>query len=118
MLFLSCLVSVVELLPCGYGESGMHRNGFGFTGHRTGTPNVVPVSPAFNRDEFASPLLSIASQPATQVWRPLLAWLGSESGPKLPLLVCSPILCCLSLPERRSHNNPGKSNCGFRVRLV
>lgn len=40
----------------------MHKNGFGFTGHRTGTPNVVPVSSAFNRDEFAPALPSCASQ--------------------------------------------------------
>lgn len=57
---------MVELLPRGYGESRMHRNGFGFTGHRTGTPNVVPVSSAFNCDEFALQLLPYASQPASQ----------------------------------------------------
>lgn len=62
MLFRSGFVFVVELLPRGYCESGMHRNGFGFRGHRAGTPNVVPVSSAFNCDEFASPLLSRASQ--------------------------------------------------------
>lgn len=45
MLFLSGLVLVVV--------SRMHRNGFGFTGQRTGTQNVVPVSSAFNCDEFA-----------------------------------------------------------------
>lgn len=55
MLFLSRLVFVVELLPRGYGESRMPKNGFGFTGQRTGSPNVVPVSSTFNCDEFASP---------------------------------------------------------------
>lgn len=30
------------------------ENGSGFTVHRTGSPNVVPVSSAFSRDEFAS----------------------------------------------------------------
>lgn len=40
----------------------MHRNGFGFTGRRTGTPNVVPVSSEFHCDEFALPLLLCANQ--------------------------------------------------------
>lgn len=86
---------MVELLPRGCGESRMHRNGFGFKGHRTGTPNVVPVSSAFSCDEFALPLLSHASQ--TDRCGGLsksLAWLRAQ--PRLPLLVCSPFLCCLS----------------------
>ena len=70
MLFLSGLAFVVELLPRGYGESRMHRNGFGFMGHRTGTPNVVPVSSAFSCDEFASPV-ALLCKPDRQVRRPL-----------------------------------------------
>lgn len=53
---------MVKLLPCGFGESKMHRNASGFMGCRTGTPNVVPVSSAFNSDEFAAPELCRASQ--------------------------------------------------------
>lgn len=61
---------MAELLPCGYGESRMHRNGFGFTGHRTGTPNVVPVSSAFNCDGFCFAVV-LQCQAGRQVWRPL-----------------------------------------------
>ena len=76
----------------------MHRNGFGFTGHRTGTPNVVPVSSAFNCDEFALLLLSHARQTDRPTDRQTgveaslsLAWL-SQSAAK------APIACLLSHP--------------------
>ena len=120
MLFLSGLVFVVELVPRGYGESRMHRNGFGFTGHRTGTPNVAPVSPAFNCDEFALPSLS-SSSTARQVRRPVRAWLGSERGQSSPEVVCSRFLFCLSAGSYQREGprtNPGKPIHGFKVNLA
>lgn len=119
MLFLSGLVFVVELLPRDYGESRMHRNGFGFMGHRTGSPNVVPVSSVFNCDELALPLLSHASQ--TDRCGGLFKLDLAQSAATAPVacLLSHPLLfVCWILPEGMSHNNPGKSICGFRVNLL
>lgn len=114
MLFLSALVFVVELLPRGYGESRMHRNGFGFTGHRTGTPNVVPVSSAVNCDEFASPLLSDASQTDRCGGLSKLGLAQSAAKAPIACLLSHPLLfVCWVLPEEWGHNNPGKSIHGF-----
>lgn len=72
---------MVELLPRGYGESRMHRNGFGFTGHRAGTPNVGDVSSAFHCNEVALPLLFRASQTGAEA--PLSS---AQSAAKAPIV--------------------------------
>lgn len=110
---------MVELLPRGYGESRMHRNGFGFTGHRTGTPNVVPVSSAFNCDEFASLLLSNVNQTDRCGGLSELGLAQSTAKTPIACLLSHPFLfVCLVLPEEPSHNNPGKSIHGFKVSLA
>lgn len=81
----------------------MHRNGFGFTGHRRGTPNVVPVSSVFNCDEFNSPLRSQASQPASQTdrWGGLSKLDLAQSAAKSLFALPSFAVCLLGLTREK-----------------
>lgn len=61
----------------------------------------------------------LASQPARQTGGEAslsLTWLRAQ--PKVCLLSHLLLFVCLVLPERRFHNNPGKSICGFKVDLL
>lgn len=72
----------------------MHRNGFGFRGHRTGSLNVVPVSSTFNCDGFASPSLSRARQTTRQTDR-----CGGLSELDLAQCKAQSSLCLFALPS-------------------
>lgn len=89
-------------------SQGCTEMAFGLTGHRTGTPNVVPVSSAFSCDEFVS-LWLFQTDAHTGVEASLssawlgLAWLGEQPKASTACLPWGP----LPFVKERCKANPG-----------